>query len=88
MINFRFKYILMYTVYFGVDAVNFMNSVYRVNEREGFLESRLILDKPAKSNLEVSVINFDNNANGELFTILCNWVWQKPASMHTLTNSY
>ena len=64
----------MYTVYFGVDAVNFMNSVYRVNEREGFLESRLILDKPAKSNLEVSVINFDNNANGELFTILCNWV--------------
>ena len=60
----------MYTVYFGVDAVNFLNSVYRVNEREGFLESSLILDKPAKSNLEVSVINFDNNANGELLTIL------------------
>ena len=64
----------MHTVYSGVVAVSFTSSVYRVYERQGFLVSSLILDKPARNNLEVSVINQDNNANGELFTILCNWV--------------
>ena len=64
----------MHTVYSGVDAVSFTSSVYRVYERKGFLVSSLILDKPARNNLEVLVITQDNNAIGELFTMLCNWV--------------
>ena len=54
--------------------MKFVSSAYRVHEKQGFLEPTLILDKPAKSNLEVSVIGIENNAKGELFTVY-DWAY-------------
>ena len=61
------------TICLWLDAVKFEQKTYRVVEDEGPVRLALLLDKPAKSDIMIQVIDTRITANGESCTMQINY---------------
>ena len=55
----------MYPIVFLVTSVNFSQSAYTVNEKDGMIQFTLLLSNPSSTDITVEVSSIDESATGE-----------------------